>query len=154
MKNISMTDDLFEFRNYIIKDLIDRGYKYIARDKDGAIFAYSDKPTKDSGLWDSNNASNELFSENISLVSRMFTDVKWEDVEPFKIPYTNWKEVPVDTPVLYTSSNGKSYVMHFCRYDEESDRVFIYADGRTSFTGRGTMGACPERVSIYEQGEK
>lgn len=154
MRKIGMTDYLFVFRNYIIKDLIDRGYKYIARDKDGAIFAYSDKPTKDRWLWDSNNASNELFSENISLVSRMFTDVKWEDVEPFRIPCVNWKEVPVDTPVLYTSGNGKNYVRHFCKYDEEDDRVVLYTDGRTSFTEQGTMATYPERVTIYEQGEK
>ena len=106
-------DNLFEFRNYILGDLIERGYKYIARDKDGAIFAYSDKPTKDRWLWDSNNASDELFSENISLVSRMFTDIKWEDVEPFEIPYTNWKKVPVDTKVIVTGLDGSEWKCHF-----------------------------------------
>ena len=29
MKNISMTDDLFEFRNYILEDLIEKGYNIL-----------------------------------------------------------------------------------------------------------------------------
>ena len=125
--------DLFEFRNYIIKDLIDRGYRYIARDKDGAIFAYSDKPTKDRCLWDSNNASDEPFLENISLVSRMFTDIKWEDVEPFEIPYTNWKEVPVDTKVIVTGVDGSEWKCHFCKKVNDN-AILAFIDGKTSWT--------------------
>ena len=154
MKNISMTDNLYEFRNCILEDLMKMGYKYITRDKEGAIYAYSSKPTRRGNEWSFGSVSVDDKLEDISLVSRIFTDIKWEDEEPFKIPYTNWKEVPVNTPVVYTGDNGKTLVRHFCRYNEESNRVFIYTDGRTSFTGRGTMETYPERVSIYEQGEK
>lgn len=133
MRKISMTEDLFEFRNYIIKDLIDRGYRYIARDKDGAIFAYSDKPTKDRWLWDSNNASDELFSENISLVSRMFTDIKWEDVEPFRLPCVNWDNAPIDTPVIATGVDGSEWKCHF--YKKLNDNAILaFRDGKTSWT--------------------
>ena len=154
MKNISMEDSLFVFRNCILEDLMKMGYKYIARDKEGAIYAYSSKPTRLEKAWILDMASIDDKLEDISLVSRIFTDIKWENIEPFKIPHTNWKEVPVNTPVVYTGDNGKTLVRHFCRYNEESNRVFIYTDGRTSFTGRGTMETYPERVTIYEQGEK
>ena len=154
MTMIRMTDDLFVFRNCILEDLVDRGYKYIARDKEGAIYAFSRQPIKLGWAWSFDMASNDDKMEDISIVSGLFYNVKWEDEKPFKIPYTNWEEVHVNTPVVYTGDNGKSFVRHFCKYDEDNNRVFIYTDGRTSFTGRGTMEARPERVSIYEQGEK
>ena len=154
-EGLKMTDSLFVFRNCILEDLMKMGYKYIARDKGGAIYAFSSKPIRRETGWAVDIPPCPVDKlKDISLVSRMFTDVKWEDEKPFKITYTNWKEVPVNTPVVYTGDNWKTLVRHFCRYDEESDRVLIYTDGRTSFTGLGTMEACPERVTIYEKGEK
>ena len=147
-----MTDNLHELRKFVLSDLIKEGYKYIARDKDGAIFAYSHKPTKRENAWGL-SFGDDIY-QNISLVSRIFPDIEWENVEPFRIPYTNWKAVPVDTPVVYTNGDGVKYIRHFCRYDKEKDRVVLYANGRTSFTEKGTMEAYSARVSIYEQGEK
>lgn len=149
---IKMADNLYEALNCIFIELIKRGYKYIARDKNGALFAYSDKPTKRGKVW--RLASIDGTSKDISLVSRMFTEIKWEDEKPFRIPYTNWKEVPRDTPVIYTSSNGRKYIQYFFKYDEANDRVVLYTAGRTSLTEQGIMEVHPERVSIYEQGEK
>ena len=151
---IKMTDNLYELRKCIFIELIKEGYKYIARDKDGAIFAYSRKPNRQDEAWYLDEALNDDIYQNISLVSCIFTDIKWTDVEPFRIPHINWKEVPVDTPVVYTSVSGRNYVLHFCKYDDKKDRVILYTAGRTSFTEKGIMKACPENVSIYEQGEK
>ena len=167
-EGLKMTDNLHEFRKFVLKDLIKEGYKYIARDKDGAIFAYSRKPNRQDEAWYLDEALNDDINQNISLVSRMlpdiyqnislvsriFPDIEWEKVEPFRIPYTNWKEVPVDTPVVYTSATGKNYALHFCKYDKKNDRVVLYTDGRTSFSEQGVMETYPERVSIYKQGEK
>jgi len=153
-EGLKMTDNLYELRKFVLKDLIKEGYKYIARDREGALFAYSSKPIRRDGVWLFDKASNTNDYKNISLVSRIFTDIEWEKVEPFRIPYTNWKEVPVDTPVVYTSATGKNYALYFCKYDEENDRVVLYTDGRTSFTEQGVMETYPERVTIYEQGEK
>ena len=152
--NLKMTDNLYEFRKFVLKDLIKEGYKYIARDREGALFAYSSKPIRRDGVWLFDIASNTNDYKNISLVSRIFTDIEWENIEPFRIPYTNWREVPVDTPVIYTSVNGEKYVRYFCKYDEENDRVVLYAGGRTSLTEQGIMETYPERVTIYKQGEK
>ena len=149
-----MTDDLHKVRKFVLGDLIEQGYRYIARDKDGEFYTYTNKPVKRERVWLFDKPSDTNSYKNISLVSFIFTDIKWEDVEPFRIPYIDWKEVPVDTPVLYINNNGKSVVRHFCKYDEKNDRVLIYMNGRTSFTGQETMEACPERVTIYGQGEK
>ena len=146
-----MTDNLYEFRKFVLKDLIKEGYKYIARDREGALFAYSSKPIRRDGVWLFEIASNTNDYKNISLVSRIFTDIKWEDVEPYRIPCTNWREVPVDTPVVYTNCIGEKLVRYFCKYDEENDRVVLYIDGRTSLTEQGIIEAYPERVSIYEK---
>ena len=156
MKNISMEDNLFVFRNCILEDLMKMGYKYIARDKDGTIVAYMNKPVKRSTAWFFDKPSGANQYKDISLVSRIFPDIEWEDKNPFRIPYTDWKEVPVDTPVVYASGidNGKTSVLHFCRYDKEKDRVILFTDGRTSFTEKGIIETYPERVTIYEQGEK
>lgn len=42
---INMTDNLYQFRNYILEDLIERGYKYIARDENEGLYAYSNERT-------------------------------------------------------------------------------------------------------------
>lgn len=154
MKNISMTDNLYEFRKFILKDLVEMGYKYIARYKEGAIYAYSHKPARIGTAWILERDSNDDKLKDISLVSALFTDIEWKNEEPFRIPYTNWKEVPVDAPVVYIGESGKNYVRYFCKYDDKSDRVVLYANGRTSLTEHGIFETYPERVSIYEQGEK
>ena len=151
---IKMTDNLYEFRKFLFKNLVKEGLKYIARDKDGTIFAYSCRPIRRENAWILDTASEDGTYQNISLISYIFTDIEWEDEEPFRIPYTNWKEVTVDTPVVYTNVNGEKYVRYFCKYDEENDRVVLYAYGRTSLTEQGIVETYPERVTIYKQGEK
>lgn len=151
---LKMTDNLYEFRKFVLKDLAKMGYKYIARYKDGAIYAYSRKPARIGTAWILERDSNDDKYKDISLVSRIFTDIEWKNIAPFKIPYTNWKGIPVDTPVVYTSDSGKNYVRYFCKYDDKNDRVVLYANGRTSLTEHGIFETYPERVSIYKRGEK
>ena len=86
---IKMTADLFKFRNYILEDLIERGYKYIARDSDGTLYAYSHKPIKQYRVWWFKIDIYDKDSENITLLNHIFADINWEDVEPFKIPYVD-----------------------------------------------------------------
>lgn len=67
---------------------IKEGLKYIARDKDGTIYAFSFKPTKQGSVWYFNITSEDGGKlEDISLLSCIFTYIEWEDVEPFEIPY-------------------------------------------------------------------
>ena len=82
---IKMTDNLHELRKFVLKDLIKEGYKYIARDKDGRIYAYSSKPTKLEKSW--LIISVDGTRQEISSSSSILTDIKWEVEKPFKIPY-------------------------------------------------------------------
>ena len=85
--NLKMTDNLYEVRKFVLSDLIKEGYKYIARDKDGEFYAYSNKPTKLEKSWLFIKPSDTNYLKNISLVSFILADIEWEDVEPFEIPY-------------------------------------------------------------------
>ena len=128
---IKMADNLYEALNCIFIELIKRGYKYIARDKNGALFAYSDKPTKRGKVW--RLASIDGTSKDISLVSRMFTEIKWEDEKPYRITYTNWKDVPVDTKVIVTGTDDSEWKCHF--YKKLNDNsILVFRDGKTSWT--------------------
>lgn len=87
---------------YIEKPVISQGdrafleylkeeYKYIARDKNGELFIYEEKPRKldDKLCW---NCSNDLFCLNPRF-SVQFPMVKWSDEEPWLIEDLNKLEV-------------------------------------------------------------
>ncbi len=129
---IEMTDNLYELRKFMFEEFIKMGYKYIARDKDGAIFAYSSKPTKKNKVWILDSAPVNDTYQNISLISRMFTDVKWGDKKPFEIPCVNWDDVPVDTKVIVTGVHDSKWKCHFC--EKLNDKILVFRDGKTSWT--------------------
>lgn len=135
---IKMADNLYELRKLMFKDFMKMGYKYIARDKDGAIFAYSSKPTKREKTWILDFASVDDTYQNISLVSCMFTDVKWEDKKPFEIPYTNWDDVPEDTKVIVTGEDGSEWKCHFAR-KASNNSILVCRDGKTSWTSNDVV---------------
>lgn len=57
--------------------------KYLARDKNGALFAYTDKPQKDEGMWDYFGCNNPAASlKHITLWGLEFNDIQWDDEEP------------------------------------------------------------------------
>lgn len=56
------------------------GYKYIARDYDGDIFLYTNKPEKGFSVW-----FPDLEFLNLRRFDVCFPMVKWEDEEPWKI---------------------------------------------------------------------
>ena len=53
------------------------GYKYIAKDKNGIIFSYKDKPEKDDGAWDS--------YEDFMRIEADTSLCSWEDEEALEI---------------------------------------------------------------------
>lgn len=66
-----------------ILNSIDKKYKWLARDKDGVLYLFANKPAKDksSNQWDGSGDAIKfsMFVENI------FQDIKWEDSKPIKI---------------------------------------------------------------------
>ena len=129
---IKMTDNLYELRKFVLKDLMKMGYKYVARDRVGKIYAYADKPTKQKKEEEWISARTDRYKD-ISLLARIFTDIKWEDVEPFKIPYTNWDDVPVDAKVIVTGVDDSEWKCHFCKKLNDN-AILAFRDGKTSWT--------------------
>ena len=130
---IKMVNNLDELRKCIFKDLLKMGCKYIARDKEGAIFAYSYKPIKKGWMWDFDIDTDGWKAENISRLSHIFADINWEDVEPFEITYTNFDNVPVDTKVIVTSLDGSEWKCHFYK-KVSNNSILVFRDGKTSWT--------------------
>lgn len=65
----------------IFKALKALGYKYIARDKDGDLFAYEIEPRKGHLWWYADKDGREC-----ELDKEAFKLIKWEDSKPFEIP--------------------------------------------------------------------
>lgn len=67
----------------ILAYLNNRG-KYIARDKDGALWLFNKKPKRiENEFWDIDPCTEDSYSVDITVFSEYFPFVKWEDVEPF-----------------------------------------------------------------------
>lgn len=67
----------------IVLQMLDKKYKYLARDKDGNLFVYEEKPVKErkiGGWYGVICAHLNLFAFN-----HHFKFIKWEDEEPWLI---------------------------------------------------------------------
>ena len=61
--------------------MIDKKYKWIAKDKDGEVCIYINKPKKEDVSWD-----NFSFYKPLDIIKdSLFTEIKWEDEEPIYI---------------------------------------------------------------------
>ena len=67
---------------YLLKGLLERGFNCLARDRDGALYAFDGSPvkTEQSGLWD---VCLNLDSEHIQ--NDNFPEIEWTDDEPTRI---------------------------------------------------------------------
>ena len=66
-------------------------------------------------------------------MSRLFADVEWKDEEPFRIPYINLDNAPVDTKVMVTGVDDSEWKCHF--YKKLNDNaILVFRDGKTSWT--------------------
>ena len=66
----------------LLKYYLEKGYKYIARDKDGELLTYKNKPFKMSIEWNGNNSLYEL--EEIRFEG-LFSFISWKDEKPYSI---------------------------------------------------------------------
>lgn len=58
--------------------------------------------------------------------------------EEYKEPEPDWSMVAVDTPILVRDHNCEWWIeRHFAKYS--GGRVFVWADGTTSFTAKGNV---------------
>lgn len=70
---------LTEAEKIILKNL-DSNYKYIARDKDGSLYIFNEKPTKEDEFWDTPS-----YYCRLEAFEHLFKFVQWEDTEPYEI---------------------------------------------------------------------
>lgn len=67
---------------------IDDKYKWLARDKNGSLWAFNEKPKKDINDWcfPANGLPLQLVhAEAIKEIDERFSFIKWEDSEPIQI---------------------------------------------------------------------
>ena len=67
---------------YLLKGLLERGFNYLARDRDGVLYASDGEPYKvvDLGFWDV-----KIIFDREPIQNDNFPEVKWTDDEPTKI---------------------------------------------------------------------
>ena len=71
--------ELTEAERTILQN-VDKKYKYIARDKNGNLYMYEDRPTRGISMW-----INGIISTHMRVFNHLFQFIKWEDEEPYEI---------------------------------------------------------------------
>lgn len=69
---------LNEDEKVILRNM-DKNFKWVARDDDGSLFAYSEKPIKKEYSWIS-----EVFLD-LGIFNHLFLFIEWSDKEPYLI---------------------------------------------------------------------
>lgn len=105
-----------EARQYILQQLYNEGYRYLARDKDGILVTHKTKPHKVVSIfsWRNNNSA-ACFVHSYPC----FANLRWEDEEPLDIAkelgIIDWTKVPKDTKVLVWDEPG----------DKKKEKIFL-----------------------------
>lgn len=69
----------------VAKKLIERGYEWIARDENDALYAFKTKPRKGGYAWNYGGGVLLLVDENARGVIPIFDGIRWEDDEPVRL---------------------------------------------------------------------
>jgi len=74
------TPDLTDGEVEVLHDLYHRDFEYLARDADGKLYAFRDKPEKEGAYWNS-------FANKAEPVDEDFGFISFEDEKPWSIAY-------------------------------------------------------------------
>lgn len=126
-----------EARQYILQQLYDEGYRYLARDESVFLYAYKDKPVKKQYIWDDMRCVYSCLQVHSFLC---FKDIRWVDEEPLDITkelgIIDWTKVPKDTKVLVWDEPGdkkkKRYFSHYLTKNHTFPFA-VYCNGATSW---------------------
>lgn len=126
-----------EARQYILQQLYDEGYRYLARDERVFLYAYKDKPVKKQYIWDDMRCVSSCLQVHSFLC---FKDIRWVDEEPLDITkelgIIDWTKVPKDTKVLVWDEPGdkkkKRYFSHYLTKNHTFPFA-VYCNGATSW---------------------
>lgn len=73
--------ELTEEEREVLSGLYDRDFEYMARDADGKLYAFRDKPEKDGAYW------NSIEGDRAEWIDEGFDFVAYEDEKPWSIAY-------------------------------------------------------------------
>lgn len=128
-----------EARQYILKQLYDEGYRYLARDENNFLYAHKHRPVKKQAVW----APTPFRVCSCQPISNFlcFKDIKWTDDSPLSIAkelgIIDWTKVPKDTKVLvWDREDARKEKRYFSHY-VTSDTNFpfkVYYGGATSWS--------------------
>lgn len=132
-----------EARQYILQQLYDEGYRYLARDESVFLYAYKDKPVKKQYIWDDMRCVSSCLQVHSFLC---FKDIRWVDEEPLDIAkelgLIDWTKVPKDTKVLVWDVEGeRKKKRYFSHYEAQGTNYpfVVYCEGATSWTGNNEI---------------
>ena len=83
LKHREETRECSRAERIVLNGLVAEGFSFIARDKDGMLYAYGLKPYKDCGMWDSDSFSSAYRFDGID--DDLFSFIVWEDEHPRSI---------------------------------------------------------------------
>lgn len=148
-------------RQYILKQLYDDGYRYLARDATDKLFAFCTCPEKREQYAFWVDKPTDFNAKHTFIVDcSCFKDIKWVDDKPLDITkelgIIDWTKVPKDTKVLVWKDNEKKKVKrYFSHYDKQvSEAPFcVFCDGGTSWS---VPGLCVQyaHCSLFEGEEQ
>ena len=69
----------------IAEKLLEKGFEWIARDENDALYAFKTKPRKGGDAWNYGGGVLLLMDENARGVIPIFDGIRWEDEEPIRI---------------------------------------------------------------------
>ena len=109
------------------KNLLKEGYKWIARDESGGLFAYTDKPSKLDTFWCSDGISN-----CVCYYVPIFQSIRFNDKEPTSLEAIVHPQILDDAEKRYLSaviSPFRKKIKHIVkmRYDK-SEFIFMRFD--------------------------
>ena len=131
-----------EARQYILQQLYNAGYRYLARDATDKLFAFCTCPEKREQYAFWVDKPTDFNAKHMFIVDCLcFKDIRWVDEEPLDIAkelgIIDWTKVPKDTKVLVWDEPGeikkKRYFSHYKSYGATFP-FMVYCEGATSWT--------------------
>lgn len=114
-----------EARQYILQQLYNAGYRYLARDATDKLFAFCTRPEKREQYAFWVDKPTDFNAKHTFIVDCLcFKDIRWVDEEPLDIAkelgIIDWTKVPKDTKVLVWDVEGeRKSKRHFSHYEAQ-----------------------------------
>lgn len=134
-----------EGRKWLLQKLYDNGIRYIAFSPlYGGYVGVKETPRI--------SEKGEVFNEIATVITLCdivpdFNKPNWLDIGEY-LCIVDWSKIPVDTPIIVTTSYGGDLNMHFAKF--KNGFIYYYMGGRTSWTQTtiGTYKTTPKYVRL------